>query len=269
MVGESVASVDSILTSRSPNRVLAGQSALVTGASSGLGRRFACVLAAAGAKVVVVARRRDRLDDVVAEIKAAGGLAEAITLDLANVNAFAAVVDAAERAVGQLTILVNNAGIPCVGNFIDQSLETIESVLNINVKAPLLLSKEFARRLIARGAPGRVVNISSMSSVVYTGEVPCAVYAVTKSAINRMTEVLAVEWARHNINVNAIAPGLFRTEMLQAATPAQLLGVTSSMPRGRIGEAHQLDSTLLYLVAPNSEFVTGVCIKVDDGQISR
>ncbi|MET0461024.1 MAG: SDR family NAD(P)-dependent oxidoreductase [Ilumatobacteraceae bacterium] len=246
---------------------LSGRVALVTGASTGLGRRFALTLAAAGASVVVTARRADRLTELADEIGANGGICEPITLDVTDAEQVAAVVAQATEALGNVDILVNNAGIPDAQRAHKMSLELTDAVLDTNVRGPWLLSNEVARRLIAAEAPGRIVNISSMSAFSYNG-IGAALYSISKAAIHRMTEVLAVEWARFNINVNCIAPGAFSSEMMDGML--QRIGdITQGFPRKRLGDPAQLDSTLLYLVSPASEAVTGTTIKVDDGQGSR
>lgn len=246
---------------------LTGEVALVTGATSGLGRRFAVTLAAAGAAVAVVGRRRDRLDALVAEIGAAGGRALALPADMADASALAAVVETAEAGLGTVSILVNNAGIPDAQYATRMPIELIDSVLDINVRAPFVLAREVARRLIAAKRPGRIVNIASIAAF-HTATSGTALYATTKAAVVRMTEALAVEWAAFGINVNAIAPGAFRTEMMDGMIE-RVGDVSQGFPRKRLGEPADLDGTLLYLVSPASALVTGTCIKVDDGQYPR
>lgn len=246
---------------------LTGDVALVTGATSGLGRRFARTLAAAGASVVACGRRVERLDEVVAEITDAGGHAVGVPLDVSDAEAIPGAVDQAEAAFGTVTILVNNAGMPDAQRAHKMPLALIDQVLDTNVRGPYVLACEVARRLIAAERGGRIVNISSVGSFHYAGG-GAALYSVSKAAVNRMTEVLAVEWARYGINVNAIAPGAFRSEMMDGMM-ARIGDFTPSLPRKRLGEPAQLDSTLLYLVAPSSECVTGTVVRVDDGQGGR
>ena len=246
---------------------LTGQVALVTGATSGLGWRFAKALAAAGASVVGCGRRAERLDALVAEITANGGRAVGVPLDVSDAAAIPGAVDAAEAAFGTVTILVNNAGIPDAQRAHKMPLELVDAVLDTNVRAVWLLSCEVARRLMAAERPGRIVNISSSSAFHYSGG-GAALYSVTKAAVTRITEALAVEWASHHINVNAIAPGAFRSEMMDGMI-SRIGDFTQMTPRQRLGEPHQLDSTLLYLVAPSSECVTGTIVRVDDGQGGR
>lgn len=246
---------------------LTGQVALVTGATSGLGRRFAIVLAACGAKVAAAGRRVERLEEVAAEIKAAGGVCAPVPCDVTDTAQLIGAVERAEKELGTVTILVNNAGIPDAQYAARMSTELIDSVLDTNLRGPFILACEVARRLIAQKKSGRVVNISSMGAFNYGGH-GAALYSITKAAVNRMTETLAVEWARFNINVNCIAPGAFASEMMDGML--QRMGdITKAFPRHRLGDPSQLDSSLLYLVSPSSEFVTGTVLKVDDGQGSR
>ncbi|MEQ8860995.1 MAG: SDR family NAD(P)-dependent oxidoreductase [Pseudomonadales bacterium] len=246
---------------------LSGQVALVTGATSGLGRRFAAVLAAAGASVAVAGRRVERLGEVQAELEALGAKSVGIRLDMTDTDSILGAVEEAERALGTVTILVNNAGIPDAQRAHKMSVELIDDVFGTNLRGPYVLSCEVARRLIAAGKPGRMVNISSVGAFTYGGN-GAALYSITKAGINRMTEVLAVEWSRYNINVNGIAPGAFSSEMMDGMLE-RMGDITQHFPRKRLGDPAQLDSTLLYLVAPASECVTGTVIKVDDGQGSR
>jgi NAD(P)-dependent dehydrogenase (short-subunit alcohol dehydrogenase family) len=143
-------------------------------------------------------------------------------------------------------------------------MELVDRVIATNMRAPFQLSCELARRLIERQAPGRIVNITSIGAFRYGGNA-AALYSITKAALVRMTEVLSVEWAKYNINVNGIAPGAFSSEMMDGML-ARIGDFRQMYPRKRLGETPQLDSTLLYLVSPASEFVTGTIIKVDDGQ---
>ncbi len=246
---------------------LSGQVAFVTGTTSGLGRRFALLLAKCGAKVAVTGRRVERLEALAKEIRADGGTCAPIPLDMTDSQNIIAAVGEAEAALGTVTILVNNAGIPDAQRATKMSLELIDAVFDTNLRGPYVLSCEVARRLIAKGSPGRMVNISSMGAFHYGGG-GAALYSITKAGIVRLTEALAVEWARFNINVNCIAPGAFESEMMTGML--QRIGdITQAFPRKRLGDPAQLDSSLLYLVSPSSEFVTGTVLKVDDGQGAR
>jgi len=249
------------------NHDLSGQVALVTGASSGLGQRFARVLASAGASVAITGRRTDRLQALAAELEAAGHRCAPLALDMTDRGRVLEIVGEAEAALGTVTILINNAGIPDAQRAHKMAPEFIDRVFDTNLRGPWVLACEFARRLIAEKLPGRIVNFSSIGAFHYAGN-GAALYSLTKAGINRMTEVLAVEWSRYNINVNAIAPGAFASEMMDGMLE-RMGDISQHFPRGRIGDPAQLDSTLLYLVSPASECVTGTVIKVDDGQGSR
>ena len=246
---------------------LTGRVALVTGASSGLGERFARVLAAKGAAVGLAARRLDRLETLAREIETAGGKAIPVQMDATDAGALVAAVDATEKAFGTVDILVNNAGVPDAQRAHKMSIQLVDQVLGVNLRGPWILACEVARRLIAAEKPGRIVNISSTAHYRYDGG-GAALYAVTKTAIARMTETLSVEWAYANINVNAIAPGMFVTEMTDGMF-ARIGDPSDRVARKRIPVPAQLDSSLLYLVGPASECVTGAIIKVDDGQSAR
>ena len=246
---------------------LSGRVALVTGTTSGLGRRFAEVIAASGAKVAVTGRRIDRLEALAKEIQDKGGVAEPIQLDMQSNDSIMNCVEKAEASLGTIDILVNNAGIPDAQRAHKMSLDLIDSVFDTNLRGPYVLSCEIARRLIAVEKPGRMVNISSVGGFSYSGN-GAALYSITKSAIVRMTEWLAVEWARYNINVNAIAPGAFASEMMDGMLE-RMGDISQHFPRKRICDPAQMDSTLLYFLSPASEAVTGTYIKIDDGQSGR
>ena len=247
---------------------LTGRVALVTGASSGLGARFAEVLASQGASVVLAARRLDRLEALAEKIRAQGGRAVAVQMDATDADSLVAAVEAGEQAFGTIDVLVNNAGMPDAQRAHKMSTELIDQVLGVNLRGPWILACEVARRLIAAGKPGRIVNISSVAHYRYDGG-GAALYAVTKTAIARMTEALSVEWAHYGINVNAIAPGMFVSEMTDGMFARMGGDPAPHLPRKRVPVPEQMDSTLLYLVAPASECVTGATIRIDDGQSAR
>lgn len=246
---------------------LSGRVALVTGASSGLGWRFARVIAACGAKVAIAARRVDRLESLAGDIRADGGTAEPVAMDMCDNDSMLRAVDQAESALGTIDILINNAGVPDAQRAHKMSLQLIDTVFDTNLRGPYILSCEIARRLIAAKQPGRMVNISSIGGFNYDGN-GAALYSITKAAIVRMTECLAVEWARFNINVNAIAPGCFSSEMMDGMLE-RMGDIARFFPRKRVCDPEEMDSTLLYFLSPASAAVTGTCIKIDDGQGSR
>jgi NAD(P)-dependent dehydrogenase (short-subunit alcohol dehydrogenase family) len=246
---------------------LTGQVALVTGASSGLGVRFGEVLAACGATVILAARRVDRLEKLASDIRSRGGKALALVLDATDFGSFKDKFDEIERQAGPVTILVNNAGVFSDKDVVNLSIEEISQILDVNLNAPLLLSREFARRLIPLGRAGRIVNIASIGAYDI-GPPPYAVYSISKAAIIKMTQSLAQNWAANDINVNAISPGAFESEM--CAGLLEIVGDTTQFfPRKRLGDPAQLDSTLLYLVSPASDMVTGAHILVNDAQFGN
>lgn len=246
---------------------LSGQVALITGATSGLGWHFSRVLAAAGAKVAIAGRRKERLSELAALITNEGGECASFVLDMTDADAIVSVVADIEATLGMVTILINNAGVPDAQLATKMDIDLIDRVLDTNVRGPFILSREVAKRLIKEKKLGRIINISSMAAYQYDGN-GAALYSVSKAAIARMTEALSVEWARFNINVNGIAPGVFASEMVDGML--QRMGdLAERFPRKRIGYPPQLDSTLLFLSSPASECVTGTIIKVDDGQSNK
>lgn len=246
---------------------LSGRTVIVTGASSGLGLRFAKVLAACGAKVACTARRKDKLDALVAQIRADGGEAEAFALDVRDASQLQAIVPTVAEALGQPDILINNAGIVDAERATRMSIELIDDVFDTNLRSAFILSNEFARPLIDKKLPGRIVNIASIAATRYDGQ-GAALYSTTKAGVVRVTETLAVEWAKFHINVNGIAPGAFSSDMMDGMID-RMGDFSVHFPRKRLGQPEQMDSTLLFLVSPSSDAVTGTVIKVDDGQGSR
>jgi len=247
---------------------LSNQVALVTGASSGLGYRFSKVLAKCGAKVALSARRVEKLESLAEEIKSDDGECMVVPIDMVDRESIRAAVKTVEEKLGTINTLINNAGMVDAQWAIKQSDELIDGVIDTNLVGPYLLSNEVARKLIEKKEPGRMVNISSLAAFNTTPNSAAVLYSTTKSAIVRMTEALSVEWAKHHINVNAIAPGMFSSEMLDGMLE-RIGDVSQTLPRKRICTPEQMDSTLLFLVSPSSECVTGTCIKIDDGQTAR
>lgn len=246
---------------------LSGRTAIVTGASAGLGRRFAKILAACGAKVACTARRKDKLDDLVDEITADGGTAKAFALDVRDAAQLQAIIPTVTETLGQPDILVNNAGIVDAERATKMSLELIDDVFDTNLRSVFILSNEFARPLIEKKMPGRIVNIASIAATHYDGQ-GAALYSTTKAGVVRVTETLAVEWSKFHINVNGIAPGAFSSDMMDGMI-GRMGDFSVHFPRKRLGQPEQMDSTLLFLVSPSSDAVTGTVIKIDDGQGSR
>ena len=242
---------------------LTGEVALVTGASSGLGARFAKVLAAHGAKVIAAARRVERLEALAAGSPNIAPLA----LDVTAPGSFADALDSAEPQFGPLTLLVNNAGISGQSRILDAEPHEWRDVQNTNVDSIWHLSKAFAMRLVERQAPGTIINIASIVS--YRAGMSPAAYAISKAAVLHMTKAMAVEWARHQIRVNAIAPGFIHSEMTEAYLASSAgEAMTKRTPQRRAGNPSDLDGALLLLASKRaSGFMTGSSIIVDGGLV--
>jgi 3-oxoacyl-[acyl-carrier protein] reductase len=246
---------------------LKGRVALVTGASSGLGIQFAKALADNGASVALVARRADRLAALKAEIEGNGGKAVAIEADVTEAAAMARAFDAAEKAFGTVTILINNAGIAqSPRRAIDVSAEEWRKVLGVNLDAVFANAQEAARRMLAAKKQGSIVNIASVLGFGVAKGV--AAYATAKAGVVQITKALAVELAFKGVRVNAIAPGWFVTEIndkyLMSEAGEQL---KREIPMGRFGNAGDLDGALLLLVSDAGSYITGSTIVVDGGQV--
>jgi NAD(P)-dependent dehydrogenase (short-subunit alcohol dehydrogenase family) len=245
---------------------LHGKVALVTGASSGLGLRFAQCLAENGAAVALVARRADRLAAVAAKIESAGGKAVAIGADVRDRTAMQNAFDAAERAFGTVTILVNNAGVAHSGRAVEMSEDEWRRILSTNLDAVFSWAQEAARRMLAAGKAGSIVNIASVLGLgVAKGVVA---YATAKAGVIQLTKALALELAFKGVRVNAIAPGWIVTELnrdyLAGEAGAKL---KREIPIGRFGEERDLDGPLLLLASDAGRFVTGATIVADGGQV--
>jgi NAD(P)-dependent dehydrogenase (short-subunit alcohol dehydrogenase family) len=244
---------------------LSGRTALVTGASSGLGRHFARVLAKAGASVALAARRVDRLQALADEITRSGGKACAVALDVTDPTAIPPAFDAAEKALGPVTILVNNAGVPSGSFVLKTTEEEWRSVLSVNLDGVFRVGQEAARRMKVAGG-GSIINISSILGfgVLKT----LAPYATSKAAVIQLTKAMALELARDNIRVNAIAPGYVVTELnedfLKSDAGQRLL---SKAPMQRAGRLAELDGPLLLLASDAGSYMTGSVLTVDGGTL--
>jgi NAD(P)-dependent dehydrogenase (short-subunit alcohol dehydrogenase family) len=247
-----------------PSFDISGEVALVTGASSGIGRHFAEVLALAGAKVALAARRTDRLAELAREIEAKGGQSLPLACDVTKQDSITAAIAAAEDRLGPLSILVNNAGVVVSKPLFEHTEEDWDYVVDTNLKGAWLAAREFAHHLIELQRPGRIVNIASVLGLRTIGRVPA--YSAAKAGLIHLTHVLAMELARYGILVNALAPGYvetdFNREFFQTQAGKNLIG---RIPLKRIGQAPDLDGALLFLASPASAYVTGAVISVDGG----
>jgi 3-oxoacyl-[acyl-carrier protein] reductase len=245
---------------------LKGRVALVTGASSGLGVQFARALAENGAALALVARRAERLKSLKDEIENKGGKAVAIEADVTDRAAMTRAFDAAEKALGTVTILVNNAGIAHGGRAVEMPPEEWRKVLSTNLDAVFFWAQEAARRMLAAKKQGAIVNIASVLGLaVAKGAVA---YATAKAGVVQVTKALAVELAFKGVRVNAIAPGWFVTEMNDDYLASEAgTAIKREIPMGRFGNAGDLDGALLLLASDAGSYITGATIVVDGGQV--
>ena len=246
---------------------LSDEVALVTGASSGLGERFAEVLAAHGASVVVAARRADRLASLVERISDAGGKACVVELDVSDQSAIAGAFDAAEAAFGTVTILVNNAGVAGNKAVFEVTPEDWRKVMSVNLDGVWFAAQEAARRMKDAGRQGNIINIASVLS--FRAARTVAAYAASKGAVLQLTRNLALEFARYDVRVNAIAPGYILTEInkdyFESDDSAPMI---KRIPQRRIGDVSDLDGTLLLLASNKaSGYMTGSTVVVDGGHL--
>lgn len=245
---------------------LKGRVALITGASSGLGQQFARALADNGAAVALVARRADRLEAFRAELEKSGARAIAIEADVTDTAAMKSAFDAAEKALGTVTVLVNNAGIAHGGRAVEFTPEDWRRMMSTNLDSVFFWAQEAARRMLAAGKPGSIVNIASvLGLMVAKGG---ASYATAKAGVVQLTKALAVELSFKGIRVNAIAPGWFVTEMNDAYLNSDKgEAIRREIPMGRFGNPGDLDGALLLLASDAGAYITGTTIVADGGQV--
>lgn len=237
---------------------------LVTGASQGLGRQFARVLAAHGAAVVLAARQTAKLKGLEDEIRAKGGRAAAVQMDVTDTTSIGKAVDAAEAALGPISVLINNAGIAIEKLAVDQTEADWDAVINANLKGAYFTATEIARRMIARKQAGSIVNIASVLGLGVMKFL--SPYTASKAGLIQMTKTMALELAASNIRVNALAPGYIDTEMNHAFwSTAAGEKLTRRIPQRRVGAESDLDGAIMLLASPASRYMTGSVVTVDGG----
>ncbi len=244
---------------------LSGKVVLITGTTSGFGRRFAHVLADAGAKVAITGRRKDRLEQVGQEIEAIGGTYSSHALDVTDEKSVAQVVGEVTEELGPIDVLINNAGMNVQSLATEIKVEEFDQILATNMRGSFLMAQDVGRRMIDRGEGGTILNIGSIGS--HTVLPYLTAYCMSKAAVAMMTRCLAREWARYLINVNALCPGYIETELnsdwfATEKGQAQIMGY----PRRRLGLEPDLDGALLLLCSDQARIITGSLITIDDGQ---
>lgn len=242
---------------------LTGETVLITGGGTGLGRGFARALAAAGARVILCARRLDKLEESAATIRDAGGSAHCLAMDVTSSESVSSTL-ARVAEIAPVTVLINNAGTATDLLLQDLSEEQWDSVIDTNLKGCWLVAREVVRQMIARGNGGAIVNIASVlgqSVQMGTGS-----YAAAKAALIHLTRAMALEWARHGVRVNAIAPGYYHTEMAASFLETEYgKKLTRRIPQRRLGRSEDLDGAILLLASRASAYMTGTVVTVDGG----
>jgi 2-dehydro-3-deoxy-D-gluconate 5-dehydrogenase len=246
---------------------LTGRRILVTGANTGIGQGIAVSIARAGGMVVGVGR--SSMDETAARIAAAGGRFEAVAADLADTSAAGPMLERVWDESGPLDGLVNNAGIIRRADAVDLSEADWDEVLDLNLKTAFLLCQGFARRVLAGGRKGKIVNIASVLS--FQGGIRVASYTASKHGVLGITRLLACEWAAKGINVNGIAPGYIETNNTQAlrADPDRSASILARIPAGRWGRPEDIGDAAAFLLAPASDYMHGAVVPVDGGWLAR
>ncbi len=245
---------------------LSGRTALVTGASSGLGAHFCKVLAQAGARVIACARRRDRLEKLVDEINAADGNAYAVSMDVTNADEVARAFEQIDKIAGNVEILVNSAGIGTSHRFVKTTEADWDKFMETNLKSVWRISRHCIDRMRAHDSGGSIINIASILAL--QPGLGLSLYATSKAGVVQLTKTMALELARDRIRVNAICPGYFHTEMNEAFFKTEKgLEFIQQTPAGRWGELHELTAPLLLLASDAGSFINGIALPVDGGHL--
>jgi 2-deoxy-D-gluconate 3-dehydrogenase len=247
---------------------LDGKVAVVTGAGRGLGRAIAVCLAEAGASVALIARSESELAEVAREVEAQGRKVLALPLSVGDENAVEKAAEKVIEAFGRVDVLVNNAGIARVAPLLELTLADLRETLDVNLVGAFLCARAFGAHMIAQRR-GKVINIASISGLI--GEPDLSAYSASKGALMSFTRALAAEWARHNVTVNAIAPGYFRTDLNKAALDNVDIGpkIVGKIPLKRVGQPEELGPLVAYLASDESAFITGSVFVIDGGQTAK
>jgi len=245
---------------------LEGRSALITGASSGLGRAFADMLARAGAAVALAARRRDSLEEARQQIEAAGGRAIAVAMDVTNATSVAAAVDDAAQWQGRLDILINNAGVTLTKPFLELAEAEWDQQVDTNLKGAFLVAQAAAKIMRQQASGGAIVNIASILGLRVAGQV--AAYLTSKAGVVHLTKGMALELARHRIRVNALCPGYIETDLNRAFFASDTgSALIKRIPQRRLGQLSELEGPLLLLCSDAGSYMTGAVLAVDGGHL--
>jgi len=244
---------------------LSGRTALVTGASSGLGAHFARTLAAAGASVAIVARRTDRLEALAGELRAQGAQVLVAQMDVLDRPATTTCVARTAAELGRIDILVNNAGVALTKPALDHEDADFDAVVDVNLRGAFTVAREVGRAMRGAGG-GSIINIASIVGLRQAGQL--AAYAISKAGLIQMTKQLALEWARHGIRVNALAPGYLQTELNEGFIESeQGQAILRRIPQRRLGRLEDLDGPLLLLASDASAYMTGSVLTIDGGHL--
>lgn len=246
---------------------LTGQVALVTGGSRGIGKAISRALADAGAKVAVASRTLEDVENLAVNIQKGGGTALGIRLDVTDIPSIKTAVDRVEEQLGSIDILVNSAGINIQQHAIDVSEDNWDKIIDVNLKGTFFVSQDVGRRMIPR-REGKIINISSQMGFV--GYYRRSAYCASKGGVVQLTKVLAIEWAEHNINVNAVAPTFIQTELTKPMFEEEGFRqeILSRIPLGRIGLPEDVAGAVLYLSSDSADLVTGHTLLVDGGWVA-
>lgn len=245
---------------------LKGRRALVTGAAGGLGSHFARTLAAAGAEVVLAGRRLEPLQALQGSLASQGATAHAVAMDVTQAESVQVALDTAQQACGLIDIAVCNAGTAVTKPSLQLSEDEWDAVLAVNLKGCWLVANEVARRLVASGSPGSIIHVSSILGHRVAGSV--LPYTVSKAGVEQMTRALALEWARHGIRVNALAPGYIETDLNREFFRTESgQNMIRRIPQRRLGSLQDLDGALLLLASDASRYMTGTSLVVDGGHL--